>query len=120
MMKLYAYMDRRTGQVALAKFDVTEIGEHVIGTIDVTDPGESNNSRESVTVGGVVLDLGEPETCRHIARALLAKTDPPQKTVTKLAESRGPTGEGDRSGYIERFFIPANAKNIKCTYEVEE
>ena len=44
----------------------------------------------------------------------------PKKTVTKEAEDRGPTGEGDRSGYIERFFIPANAKNIKCTYEVEE
>ena len=47
------------------------------------------------------------------------KTPTPKKTVTKEAERRNRQGFTD--GWSEyRFSIPPNAKNIHCTYEVEE
>ena len=84
-----------------------------LGTIEVDEPGKEIKPDPSV----------KPPKFEVFSEGYdggRAPGDKPKKTVTKELEDRGPTGEGDKTGYIEKFFIPANAKNIKCTYEMED
>jgi hypothetical protein len=109
-MKLYAYINDMTLDVTFRDRTRQLDNEELIGTIEVDEPGKEIKPDTSV----------RPPKFIEFNEGYDGKKSAPKKTVTKLAESRGPTGEGDQSGYIEKFFIPANAKNIKCTYEVEE
>ena len=123
-MKLYAY--RRAGRI---EFETCQLPPeaHVtdICTIEGQEPGKEKLPPVTVTMEIIGMDILKRriESLAEVAGRLervLPKGEQSKKTVTKEAEDRGPTGEGDRTGYIERFFIPANAKNIHCTYEVEE
>ena len=44
----------------------------------------------------------------------------PKKTVVKEAKEITDFGVPQSTRYVARFPIPVNAKNVKCTYEVEE
>ena len=97
-------------------------GYELLGTIEVTEPGTHKASEIEWSDGNIEyrrMSNRHDNTYNSGFRSA-ERIFAPKKTVTKEAEDRGPTGEGDRTGYIERFFIPANAKNIHCTYEVEE
>ena len=124
-MKLYAYMDRRTAQVALAKFDVTNIGEHVIGTIEVTEPGTHKASEVEWSDGNIEyqrLSNRHDDTYKsgfRSAEIIFA----PKKTVTKEAiKVTIPIFSPEAGGktFTVRLDLPTDAKNIHCTYEVEE
>ena len=125
-MKLYAY--RRAGRI---EFETCQLPPEAhgtdIGTIEVEEPNAPKTA--TLTLAGMDDLIRQVSKLSQLAqrfedgiREFFDRNPfaPLKKTVTKEAEDRGPTGEGDRSGYIERFFIPANAKNIHCTYEVTE
>lgn len=130
-MILYAYQDR-TGMISLWEHTGKELtGAGVLGTIEVTEPDTPKTA--TLTLAGMDDLIRQVSKLSQLAQRFedgiqvvmanlpfCPETTQPKKTVTKEAEDRGPTGQGDRSGYIGQFFIPANAKNIKCTYEVEE